>query len=201
MNLYIDATWYTPKDKSNVYRFHQKYGGHYFAGPGTKGFFLERLFGGAFGSGSSDIAEKVYQTYLENYTGGEINIIAASRGAAIARMVAAKLAEKGTVVNFIGCFDTVGAFGIPVNFLFIPSKYLPKFLRFQEINLFTDMKVHESVKRAAHAMALDEDRHAFQNTPMEPREGIVQKGFRGDHEKIITGDETFNWMVEQFETP
>ena len=192
MNIYIDGTWYTPKNKSNIYRLHKKYGGHYFAGPGTKGFFLERIFGGAFGLGASSIVDKAYETYLENYTGGEINIFGLSRGAAVARMLAAKLAKKGTPVNFLGCFDTVGAFGIPVNIFGIP---------FQKINLFTDMHVHENVIRAAHAMALSEKRGAFQNTPMEPREGIKQKGFLGNHEKVGNGDKSFNWMIEQFESP
>lgn len=192
MNILIDGTWYTPKNKSNIYRLHKKYGGHYFAGPGTKGFFLEKIFGGAFGSGTSDIVDKAYETYLENYIGGELNIFGFSRGAAAARMLAAKLAKKGTAVSFLGCFDTVGAFGIPVNIFGIP---------FQKINLFSDMHVNDNVKQAAHAMALDEDRGAFQNTPMESREGIIQKGFDGNHEKIGNGDQSFNWMVEQFEAP
>ena len=192
MNIFIDGTWYTPKNKSNIYRLHKKYGGHYFAGPGTKSFFLERIFGGAFGLGTSSIVDKAYETYLENYAGGEINIFGFSRGAAAARMLAAKLAKKGTAVDFLGCFDTVGAFGIPVNILGFP---------FQKINLFSDMHVHENVKRAAHAIALSETRGAFKNTPMESREGIFQKGFLGNHEKIGNGDKSFNWMIERFESP
>jgi len=191
-NIFIDGTWNVPEDKSNVYKLYELYGGTYFSGPGTMALvgdnpFISRWLGGAFGFGTSAIVDKAYNT-LTGET-GEINLFGFSRGAAAARMLAAKLAEEGRIVSFLGCFDTVGSFGIPINILGIP---------FQTINLFKDMKVHDNVLRAGHAMAADEKRGAFQNTGMEVRDGIAQRHFRGDHWHVGSSDTTYHWMIDQW---
>lgn len=193
MNIFIDGTWNKPKDNTNVFRLYEKYHGYYFPGPGTGAFFMEKWLGGIFGLGTSAIANAAYKKVkllLGANPSAPIHIIGYSRGATASRKLAAMLAEEDIIVHFLGCFDTVGALGIPVNILGIP---------FQKIDLFTDMHVHENVLRAAHAMALDEKREAFQNTPMEDREGITQRGFAGDHGYVGSSPETFDWMVEQFE--
>jgi len=190
MNIFIDGTWNTPKDKSNIWHMHQKYGGKYFSGPGTKAFFLDRILGGVFGYGTQNIVDEAYQYILKAHRNQQLNIFGFSRGAAAARMLAGKWCKEGGSVNFLGAFDTVGAFGIPIDIFGIP---------FQNINLFHDMDVHPNVKTASHAQALDEKRPAFVGTPMEPREGITQQGFSGDHWRIGSSDETFHWMCEQFE--
>lgn len=189
-NIFIDGTWSTSEDNTNITRLHQLLGGRYYPGPGTDNSILDRIIGGAFGKGTGDIVDRAFDDLQKDLPADELNIFGFSRGACAARMLAAKLADDGVIVNFLGCFDTVGAMGIPVNILGIP---------FQKINLFTDMKVHENVLRAAHAVALHEDRSAFVSTPMEPRDGIAHRGFPGDHGEIGSGDETLAWMLEQFE--
>jgi len=185
MNIFIDGTWKTPKDRSNIVRLHEKLGGHYFSGPGTKAFFLDKILGGAFGLGTDEIVDKAYAVYQARPPRASVRVFGFSRGAAAARMLAARICKEGGRVAFLGCFDTVGAFGIPVNILGIP---------FQKINLFTDMKVSSRVGYAAHAQALKEERAAFQGTPMIERAGVMQKGFDGDHWHVGASDETLEWM-------
>jgi len=184
MNIFIDGTWNTPRDRSNVTRLHEKYGGHYFPGPGTKGFFLDRILGGAFGLGTEALADKAYNCYLKNYSGGPIQIFGFSRGATAARRLAFKIAVKGGKVDFLGCFDTVGALGVPLSFW--PFTFYD--------DIFIDTEVHPNVLRAAHALALNERRNSFQNAPMAPRQGIVERGFAGDHWYVGSSGDTFAWM-------
>lgn len=207
-NAFIDGTGLNKNRDSNVFKLYLKYGGLYYAGPGSGSGYenwpavvtlWDKVVGGAFGAGTSAIVDRAFEDIVNGAQDSVINLFGFSRGSFAIRMLAKKLCDAGFIVNFIGCFDTVGAMGIPVNFLCIPSKYLPWFLRFQEINLFQDAHVHKNVIRAAHAVALDDPRPAFKTTRMEPREGIVEKDFSGDHWKIGSGDESYKWMVEQFE--
>ena len=188
MNIFIDGTWTTKLDHSNIYRLYEDLGGYYFPGPGTKSWFLDKILGGLGGLGTQDIVDKAFQTYIDNYEGGPINIFGFSRGAAAARMLAAKLSDKGGKVTFLGCFDTVGAFGIPLWFW--------PFTIYDD--MFTDTEVNANVRRAAHAVALDEPRATFTGTPMKKREGIVSKGFHGDHPYVGFSRETYLWMRKQF---
>jgi len=195
MNIYLDGTWNLPKDKSNVYSFFKKYGGEYFSGPGTTALigdtpFISKWLGGVFGFGTQAIVDRAYKHIRQTQPNQPLNIFGFSRGAAAARMLAAKVGKAGGDINFLGCWDTVGAFGIPVDIW--PFK-------FQSINLFHDMHVHINVKHAAHAFALDEHRPAFVGTPMEIREGITMEGFNGDHWHVGSSDETYHWMLQQFE--
>jgi hypothetical protein len=189
-NIYIDGTWCTPKDNTNIHKLYQKYGGTYFKGPGSgeKYAWFTKLFGGAFGYGVREIVELAHQSVMGAKADTPVNIFGFSRGAAAARMLAGMLAKEGREVQFMGCFDTVGAFGIPINIFGIP---------FQKINLFHDMKVHDNVLHVAHAQALNEERPAFVGTPMEPRPNLVQKGFDGDHNYVGSSFETLQWITDQ----
>lgn len=190
MNILLDGTWNTKKDNTNVYRLYEKYGGKYFPGPGTKAFFLDRMLGGAFGKGTEALAEEAYAYYDDNYVKGEVvNMFMFSRGAAAGRKAADMIAQDGGTVNFLGAFDTVGALGVPLWFW--------PFEKYDD--LFMNTEVHPNVLRVAHATALNEPRKTFKTTLMTPRDGIVERGFEGDHNYIGSSDETFNWMVEQFE--
>lgn len=184
MNIFIDGTWNTPKDSSNITRLHKKMGGHYFPGPGTKEFFLDRILGGAFGFGTEALADKAYNCYVKEYGGGPVNIFGFSRGATAARRAAFKIASKGGKVSFLGCFDTVGALGVPLSFW--PFTFYD--------DIFIDTKIHPNIQRVAHALATDEHRNSFQNAPMTPRQGVIQKGFKGDHWYVGCSDETLEWM-------
>ncbi|KAK9462305.1 uncharacterized protein V1516DRAFT_669931 [Lipomyces oligophaga] len=60
------------------------------------------------------------------------------------------LTSDKIIVKFIGCFDTVGALGIPKLFTWQYDKYG-----------FLDVKLNEKVQNARQALALDETRHPF----------------------------------------
>ena len=82
-------------------------------------------------------------------------------------------------VEFLGVWDTVGAFGIPVNIAGIPL---------QKINMFRDMHVSENVERAVHLVSIDETRKAFMPTLMNHKPGIVEEvWFPGVHSDIGGG--------------
>ena len=159
----------------------------YFPGPGNEdenGLWGE-LMGGAFGLGSESIRDKAIDLLDACYQDGDrIAVFGFSRGAAIARTFCAKIAKP---VCFLGCFDTVAAF-------------LPRG-RMQQ-GLFHDLHVSPMVERAAHAVALDEDRKAFEPNLMNRREGINEVWFPGVHSDIGGGfaetglsDTALYWMI------
>lgn len=78
-------------------------------------------------------------------------------------------------VDFLGVWDTVGAFGVPVKLFGIP---------FNKINLFKDMHVSPNVKKAVHLIALDETRDPYKPTLMNQREGIHEVWFSGVHSDV-----------------
>tara|TARA_Y100000310_G_scaffold337150_1_gene423448 strand:+ start:1038 stop:1634 length:597 start_codon:yes stop_codon:yes gene_type:complete len=192
IGIFNDGTWMTEKDRTSIYHMYRGFEGKklYLPGPGT-GVLFDKWFGGAFGSGTHAIRNKACRWLLKNWDGEDVAIFGYSRGATAARMEAAKINEDHPDIKivFLGCFDTVGAMGIPINILGIP---------FQEINLFTDMVVSDSVLRAAHALAKDEKRDAYVATHMRAREGIVEKYFDGDHSNIGISPEARQWMLDQY---
>ncbi len=79
-------------------------------------------------------------------------------------------------VEFLGVWDTVGAFGIPVNILGLPL---------QRLNLFKNMRVRKHVKKAVHCVCLDETRNAYIPTLMNYKPGIVEEvWFPGVHSDV-----------------
>jgi len=90
--------------------------------------------------------------------------------------------EAEVPVEVLGCWDTVGAFGISKNILGIP---------FQQVNLLKDLNVSLCVRRAYHMVALDEMRDSFVPTLMEPDpiepERIVEVWFSGNHSNVGGG--------------
>ena len=188
MNIFIDGTWNDIEDNTNVLKMYETHGGEYYSGPGTGDNFIDKYLGGVFGYGTDAIVDRILKK-LEGCE-EEVRIIGFSRGAAAARILAAKWCDKGNKVRFLGCFDTVGAFGIPFNIFGIP---------FQKINLFHDMHVHKNVQTAAHITALDEHRESFVGTPMEPRKGITSKAVHGDHNYVGSSQNTLKWMDKQWE--
>lgn len=82
-------------------------------------------------------------------------------------------------ITFLGVWDTVGALGIPVAGLrrLTADKYL-----------FHDTELSGTVKNAAHALAIDEYRGAFQPTlwRWKPKEGqrVTQTWFAGAHSDV-----------------
>jgi uncharacterized protein (DUF2235 family) len=86
------------------------------------------------------------------------------------------------VIAFLGVWDTVGAFGIPVTICGIP---------FRKWNLFKNMDVSPAVKKAVHCVSLDETRDPFVPTLMnwEPHqpERIEEVWFPGAHSDVGGG--------------
>lgn len=114
--------------------------------------------------------------------------------------------EDQTPIRFLGVWDTVGALGIP-----IPAP-VPKWAR-ERLSRpwsFHDVQLGSHVWHAAHAMAIDERRRAFEPTPFKPQENappgqtIEQVWFAGVHTDVGGGyldprlaDITLLWMAEQ----
>jgi len=168
----------------------------YWAGPGNEdeNNWFEELLGGAFDYGSNDIRDMGYDTLQAAYQPGDrIMAIGFSRGAAIARLFAAKVGEEGVhgnkvMIDFLGCFDTVGA-------------YLPRGVGQQ--GLFHDLHLSPCVISAYHAVAIHEDRKAFVPNLMNYRKGVTETWFRGIHGDIGGGmpetglsDTAMHWMKE-----
>ena len=140
--------------------------------------------------------------------GDRIVIIAFSRGAACVRLLASKLEKHGIKrqlkvtykkhlgenfflkyehldedhvevdVAFLGLFDTVGAFGIPLNLPGLP---------FQKLNLFKNLELARNVKQAVHCVAIDESREPFIPTLCNKAAHVDEVWFAGVHADIGGG--------------
>ncbi|MFB0615049.1 DUF2235 domain-containing protein [Streptomyces sp. AGS-58] len=112
-----------------------------------------------------------------------------------------------TDIRFIGVWDTVGALGIPVP----TSRRLdPVVDRFNRHWAFHDTELSSWVRAAFHALAIDEQRSAFQPTlwhqqpGAEQRQELKQVWFAGVHCDVGGGyretglsDITLLWMIDQ----
>ncbi|MBR8840262.1 MAG: DUF2235 domain-containing protein [Stigonema ocellatum SAG 48.90 = DSM 106950] len=107
-------------------------------------------------------------------------------------------------ITFIGCFDTVGALGIP---------RLAFFKKFQDtLNQryrFHDTTLNKCIQNALHAIAIDEIRESFEVTPMKKNpdaenQRVIQKWFPGEHGCVGGGTEeqrglsdgALKWMID-----
>ncbi|GBE95058.1 DUF2235 domain-containing protein [Nostoc cycadae] len=107
-------------------------------------------------------------------------------------------------ITLIGCFDTVGALGIPG---------LAVFKKFHDqLNQryrFHDTTLNKDIQNAIHAMAIDEIREIFDVTPMKPHpeathQRVIQKWFPGEHGCVGGGteehsglsDAALQWMID-----
>lgn len=197
-------------DASLCKRYGEKQIAFYYAGVGNKydsDPILQSL-GMATGQGASNIVERAYLDLVRVYQPGDrIFIFGFSRGAAIARLLARTLDARGTPrsvwtlrffgkhrilwtsarkrpapIDVLGCWDTVGSFGIAKTIAGI---------NFQQLNMFRDLTVPDSVAQAYHMVALDEQRAEFEPTLMDPDpirpERIVEVWFAGDHANVGGG--------------
>jgi uncharacterized protein (DUF2235 family) len=70
--------------------------------------------------------------------------------------------QQEVIIKFVGVWDTVGAMGLPFSvFGLIKDKHL-----------FYDRKLGSNVKKARHALALDELRDDFEPTIWDPKPGL-----------------------------
>jgi uncharacterized protein (DUF2235 family) len=137
--LFLDGTWNTVSDNTNVWRMRaliaaQSADGaeqraYYSTGLGTK--FGERLRGGAFGRGINTAIISAYEWLIENYADGdEIFIFGFSRGAYTARSLSGFIAKCGLLQS-----------GAPLGVNQLYKRYRTKDMR-------TIMTLHEAQSRA-----------------------------------------------------
>jgi hypothetical protein len=182
----------------------------YYAGVGNKydNDPIRQTLGLAMGAGAGDLVERAYLDLVRVFqTGDRVVIVGFSRGAAIARLLAraidargaprsvwtlklfgkhrtlwASKAKQPVAIDVLGCWDTVGSFGI--------AKTIGG-INFQQLNMGRDLSVPENVQQAYHMVALDEQRDSFEPTLMDPDpnrpERIVEVWFAGDHANIGGG--------------
>jgi hypothetical protein len=182
----------------------------YYAGVGNKydNDAILQTIGMATGMGAGDIIERAYLDLVRVYQPGDrVFIVGFSRGAAIARLLARTIDARGAPravltlrllgkhrviwssarkvpvrIDVLGCWDTVGSFGVAKTIAGI---------NFQQLNLFKDLTVPDNVAQAYHMVALDEQRDSFEPTLMDPDpirpERIVEVWFAGDHANVGGG--------------
>lgn len=217
MALYaFDGTWNEdeeqPGEDTNVVRFRDIYEGpvEYRTGVGTRYGAIGRALGGLFGMGGRSRIEEMYDDLKENWQQGDknIDIIGFSRGAALAVHFANVIAEAGIKldngqvekpkIRFLGVWDIVGSFGIPINFI----------INFHDIDIGWNIdEVPACVEHCYHAMALDERRQTFDITRLNVgnnNSNVEEVWFRGVHGDIGGGSKNFarssialHWMLEK----
>jgi uncharacterized protein (DUF2235 family) len=181
-----DNEYYT---NTNVLKFRDAYSGtngYYTNGVGTRFGAFGRFFGGAFGVGGHDRINDALDHVRARLAAGDgtIDVVGFSRGAALAlaftnrvyKQVIDPRTGKPPVIRFLGLWDVVGSFGIPIN--------LGPFL-FQEYNLGYTLTLPQNVEYCYHAMALDERRQTFRVTRLK---GACEVWFRGAHSDVGGGN-------------
>ena len=210
MALYaFDGTWNSEKDagrydlNTNVVRFKDLYTGtkFFYKGLGTKHGTLGKILGGAFGVGGHERIDEAKRDIARQFAAGDrdIDIVGFSRGAALAVDFTNVLADGIKIngqtekppIRFLGVWDIVAAFGIPINLGF----------NFNRINLGYHLGLPKSVQYCYHALALDEARQAFRPTRVR---GGCEVWFRGVHSDVGGGnnnhalnDITLRWMLRK----
>ncbi len=103
--------------------------------------------------------------------------------------------EQRTRIKMVGVWDTVGALGIPQNWLNEKLNPFP--------HKFHDTSLSGIVDKAYHAVSIDEKRKAFEPTLWDPDPRVVQLYFAGVHSDVgggykddsQLGDITLAWMA------
>ena len=141
---------------------------------------------------------KAYELYRNR------NVKPSSETAANYRKKHGKNQGKPVDITLLGCFDTVGALGIPL---------LPMFKMFAPLlhkrYKFYDTTLNKYVQNGLHAMAIDELREIFDVTrmiknPDAPNQKLIEKWFPGEHgcvgggtqEHTSLSDGALKWMIE-----
>jgi uncharacterized protein (DUF2235 family) len=202
MALYaFDGTWNSAvlhddveqENETNVADFSEAYTEEawYVAGPGTRHREVGRVLGGVAGLGGRARVAEAYEQLCKNWAAGDtfIDIIGFSRGAALALDFANKIEDDGIrrlgskevvedkpPIRFLGLWDIVGSFGIPINVGLLP---------FQQINYGHKLFLPDNVEYCLHAMAMDERRQTFRITRVL---NGYEVWFRGVHSDVGGGN-------------
>lgn len=157
----------------------------YAPGVGTEGFFrkLAGMFGGGGGRTRVNDALERLQKNITADPSAPIDVVGFSRGAALALHFVNQIAKgkakhaDGSIprVRFLGIFDAVPSFGIPL---------LPW-------NIGWDLHLPANVDRCCHALALDEQRMHFRlwrprivDDETNSKKRLTEVWFRGVHSDI-----------------
>ena len=132
------------------------------------------------------------------------NVKPSSETAANYRKDYGKNQGKPVDITLLGCFDTVGALGIPLLPIF--KIFAPLLHRRYK---FYDPTLNKYVQNALHAMAIDEVREIFDVTrmiknPDAPNQRLIEKWFPGEHgcvgggteEHTPLSDGALQWMID-----
>lgn len=110
-------------------------------------------------------------------------------------------------ITFMGCWDTVEALGLPnkIDFIKIDEAFKNRYR-------FINPKLGKHIKRAAHAVAINETREEFNVTLMKKHSTatarqVTEEWFPGDHGSVGGGtnhkrplsDVTLKWIMQQTE--
>ena len=155
---------------------------HYQRGVGSAGL-LRKVLGGITGFGGRTFVRRALQKLEDNIERDDtdIDVVGFSRGAALALDFVNEIA-KGKVklrdggiptVRFLGLWDCVPSFGIPIS----------------PLNIGWDLDLPANVRRGCHALALDERRGNFSlHRPKVLGEGgsgrLTEVWFRGVHSDV-----------------
>lgn len=203
MTLYaFDGTWNSATlddnveqaNETNVASFCEAYNDDnslYVPGPGTRFGKVGRVLGGATGLGGFRRVRKAYDQLCKDWEAGDttIDIVGFSRGAALALDFANKIEDNGIrrpgskdvisdrpTIRFLGLWDVVASFGIPINIALLQS---------QKINLGHKLDLPDNVEYCFHAMAMDERRQTFVITRVL---NAYEVWFRGVHSDVGGGN-------------
>lgn len=108
-----------------------------------------------------------------------------------------------TRIQFLGCWDTVSALGVPDRKLDALIDKIPQFRHH-----FHDLKLSKTVVHARHALAIDDERKEFHpvlwDSDIEPDQTLKQVWFCGMHTDVGGGykesqlsDIPFQWMLNE----
>ena len=108
-------------------------------------------------------------------------------------------------IHFLGCWDTVQALGIPDQ-----SEWITLSEKLRRRYQFINTRIGAHIQHAAHAVAIDEQRKAFDVSLMQPAIGrapeqVTEYWFPGDHGCVGGGsrykrglsDTALHWIAEQ----
>ncbi|CAN5742342.1 hypothetical protein BH24ACI5_BH24ACI5_03370 [soil metagenome] len=155
---------------------------YYQRGVGSAGLFRKAL-GGITGFGGRTFIRRALDKLKDNIADGDtdIDVVGFSRGAALALDFVNEIAKgkaklpDGQVptVRFLGLWDSVPSFGIPIS----------------PLNIGWDLDLPPNVRRCFHALALDERRgnfnlHRPKVTGTDPGGRLTEVWFRGVHSDI-----------------
>lgn len=106
--------------------------------------------------------------------------------------------QKMVDIHFLGVWDTVAAYGVPVDELAI---FINKVIWPLDM---PDATLNRKVKRAAHALALDDERYTFHPKLWDPDARIKQVWFAGMHSDVGGGyadkglaHVSLHWMLRE----